>query len=101
MHQTPEVLLAARAAHEANRTYCLQLGDESQPSVGGSAGVAAPVCARWRARKLREGRRYGPEKSAAEKTHPCLVSYHELPEAQRIKDTLFGAAVRGVLSQHA
>lgn len=39
---------------------------------------------------------YGPEKDAIRKTHPCLVGYLSLPEAQRRKDDIFGAVVRAL-----
>lgn len=32
------------------------------------------------------------------RTHPCMVPYDQLPQEQRVKDHLFGAAVRATLS---
>lgn len=39
---------------------------------------------RWMKMELRQGRTYGEEKSQT--THPCLVSWEELPEDQKQKD---------------
>lgn len=47
----------------------------------------------WLDHKVEEGWTYAPDKDAAAKTHPCLVSYDELPEEQKIKDRLFNAIV--------
>jgi hypothetical protein len=40
----------------------------------------------WMACKLKDGWCYGSVKDPSKKTHPCLVSYEELPESQRKKD---------------
>lgn len=40
----------------------------------------------WTRDKLRDGWTYGEVKDADAKTHPCLVPYEDLPEAQRLKD---------------
>ena len=42
----------------------------------------------WSQSRLDAGWVYGEEKDEAIMTHPCLVPYSELPEAQRVKDTL-------------
>ena len=68
--------LAAKTAHEVNRAYCSGLGDHSHVADG------------WV---------YGIVKDPESKTHPCLVPYQDLPAEQRIKDSLFGLTVRGVL----
>ena len=39
-------------------------------------------------------------KNPETKEHPCFVPYDELPEAQKAKDAIFGAVVRGVLAHH-
>ena len=41
---------------------------------------------RWMAAKLGQSWRLGATKDSAAKTHPCLVSYDELPPAEREKD---------------
>lgn len=42
--------------------------------------------ANWCDHKLKEGWTYGLVKDSEDKTHPCLVQYAELPEAQKKKD---------------
>jgi hypothetical protein len=103
----------ARAAHEANRAYCIAIGDTSQPSwddapewqkASARLGVAGAVAGNtpeqshegWLAVKRAEGWRYGPVKDPAAKEHPCFVPYAELPEAQRQKDHVFIAVVRAM-----
>ncbi len=105
---------AARTAHEVNRAYCIGLGDDSQlpwdeaplwqrtSAMAGVKGVIAGNTPReshesWLAEKRATGWQYGVVKDADKKTHPCFCSYDELPPAQRYKDTIFVAAVRGVL----
>lgn len=101
----------ARAAHEANRAYCIALGDASQPpweqapdwqrasamaSVSGALMGNTPEQSHegWMRQKLADGWTYGPTKDPAKKEHPCMVSYAELPPEQRAKDALFLAVVR-------
>lgn len=102
----------ARVAHEINRAYCASLGDDSQPSWGNApdwqkasalAGVdmhlanpdATPENSHesWLAQKTAEGWKYGPEKDAEKKEHPCFLPYAELPPEQKAKDYLFRAVV--------
>lgn len=106
----------ARTAHEANRSYCLSLGDTSQPAWGDAPdwqkqsaieGVryhqknpdAGPSGSHysWMAQKVRDGWQYGPEKDAEKKTHPCMVPYEELPQAQKAKDYVFLGVVHALL----
>ena len=107
---------AAIMAHEANRAYCELLGDESQvPWQNASqnqkdsalAGVTS-IWERpsstpeeshegWLAHKEADGWVYGEVKDEDARTHPCMVDYEDLPESQRLKDSLFGAVVRAVL----
>lgn len=103
----------ARVCHEANRAYCVAIGDHSQvawddapewqrtsaingvllhidhPNLTDSASHDA-----WMAEKVATGWIYGPEKDAEKKTHPCLVPFHDLPREQQVKDALFAAIVR-------
>lgn len=103
----------ARICHEANRAYCMGLGDTSQrrwdeapewqrtsamkgvefiianPNAGPSASHDS-----WLAEKRAAGWKYGPVKDELAKTHPCFVSYDELPAEQRVKDTLFVELVK-------
>lgn len=106
----------AEACHEANRSYCEGLGDDSQlpwedapewqkeSAINGVLHVIANPDAlpsdsheSWLAEKLADGWVYGEEKDAELKTHPCILPYDELPEEQRKKDELFIATVRGCL----
>jgi hypothetical protein len=114
-HPTSPVVLeaAARAAHEANRAYCLALGDTSQPpwddapewqrvsAMKGVEGVWAGNTPRqshegWLAEKVATGWKYGPVKNPEAKEHPCMVAYEELPTSQRVKDHIFVKVVRAV-----
>lgn len=103
----------AMRAHEANRIYCLGLGDHSQDRwaecpdwqresavEGVKATLADPHLTPqgshkgWTEHKLADGWVYGPTKDAEAKTHPCLVPYSELPATQQVKDAIFLAVVR-------
>lgn len=107
------VFSIALVCHEANRAYCLSIGDMSQPrwedaeewqkqsaEKGVEALMADPSLSPeqlhqlWCEEKSRTGWKYGPEKDAGKKEHPCLVPYDQLPEEQRMKDHLFHAVVR-------
>lgn len=103
----------AQAAHEANRAYCLALGDVSQlpwesapdwQKTSARNGVAGALAGNtpeqshesWLAEKAATGWKYGPVKDAEKKEHPCFVPYAELPPEQRAKDELFLSTVRAV-----
>ena len=102
-------------AHEANRTWCAVLGDDSQPAwedapewqrqsaINGvqfhiDNPIAHPIDSHdnWMREKVANGWTYGEVKDPEAKTHPCLRPYHELPEEQRRKDWLFVAVVRAL-----
>lgn len=108
---------AARAAHEANRAWCIAHDDVSQPpwedapdwqrdsAIKGVCGVLAgntprEIHASWWAEKEATGWRYGPVKDPDAKTHPCLVSYDELPPEQKAKDSIFVSVVRAFLEAY-
>lgn len=101
-----EIEACARAAHEANRAYCLATGDTSQQPWGDAPewqrssamnGVVGALQGNtpeqshesWLAEKERTGWKYGPIKDAEKKEHPCFVPYSELPEYQKAKDMIF------------
>lgn len=105
----------ARVCHEVNRAYCQALGDDSQPAWDDAPewqrhsamlGVAmhlgnpdaGPQASHegWMAHKLSEGWVYGEEKDPENKTHPCLVPFHELPVSQQAKDYIFRAVVHAL-----
>lgn len=100
----------ARVVHEANRAYCVTIGDTSQvpwddapewQRKSASEGVQKALDGEgpeelhesWCASKRADGWVYGPEKDPANKLHPCMVPYRALPEEQRLKDHLFRAVV--------
>jgi hypothetical protein len=103
----------AQAAHEANRAYCLAIGDKSQvvweyaphwQRLSALAGVAGVLNGNtpeqshesWMATKSADGWKYGPVKDAVQLTHPCMVPYADLSPAQRAKDALFIATVKAM-----
>jgi hypothetical protein len=109
--QYAEVLCIAVACHENNRLWCIAQGDTSQvpwseaedwqrtSAINGVfyalATGAGPeqLHENWMREKLQTGWLYGPVKDVAEKRHPCIVPYHELPGDQRAKDTIFQSTV--------
>ena len=40
----------------------------------------------WAAQRLAQGWKYGAERNDAEKLHPCLVPYEDLPESEKEYD---------------
>lgn len=103
----------ARAAHEANRAWCLAHGDTSQPSwddapewqrssalkgVEGALSGNTPEesHAGWYAEKVATGWKFGPVKDPEAKEHPCMVPYAMLPPEQRAKDSIFIGTVRAM-----
>lgn len=105
---------AARAAHEANRAYCIALGDASQLPWDEAPEWQRTSCTNgarlvltkdigpreshesWMREKRETGWFYGPVKDPEAKTHPCMLPYEQLPAEQRAKDSIFGAVVRAV-----
>lgn len=111
MDEQTKIEAVARAAHEANRAYCLAFGDTSQPSWEGASeelraskmrGVVTALVGTtppqqheaWMADRRSAGWVFGPTKDVEKKTHPCLVPYEELPRLQQAKDMLFICVVR-------
>lgn len=107
---TEKIEACARAAHEANRSYCLALGDTSQSPWeeapewqrnSAKAGVYGVLKGNgpeqshegWLEEKRRNGWKYGPVKDPAKKEHPCFVPYAELPAEQKKKDHIFVSVV--------
>jgi len=105
----------ARAAHEANRAYCLALGDESQKAwsdadnwqqASARNGVREALDGKspeqlhesWLAEKFATGWKYGPVKDPEKLEHPCCVPYDQLPVAQQAKDRIFRTVVGAVFS---
>lgn len=107
---------AARIAHEVNRAYCVALGDSSllpwdmaphwqrESAMNGVRHILANPNStpeqsheNWLREKILTGWVYGEVKDPEEMTHPCMVPYDQLPLEQRVKDFIFGAAVRSAL----
>jgi len=105
----------AMIVHEANRAYCLAIGDTSQEpwdnaphEIQDSAveGVIyrlanpdttpSELHDNWRKYKELAGWKYGEEKNEFRKTHHCLVDYDDLPEEQKVKDRLFSAIIGAI-----
>jgi len=102
----------ARVCHEANRAYCVALGDFSQLAwedapqwqrdscIDGVrfrlANPDAPIAAshqNWYDHKLADGWKYGAVKDHEKKEHPCMVAFADLPEEQQRKDAIFASIV--------
>ncbi|MFD6638317.1 RyR domain-containing protein [Micromonospora chalcea] len=101
----------ARVCHEANRALqALALDPAPSPAwdeaphwqrasaVDGvrqaqAGAVPEALHEAWCEFKRAEGWTYGPEKDADARTHPCLVPYADLPQAERRKDAVFAAIV--------
>ena len=102
----------AHVVHEANRAYCLSIGDASQPEwseapewqkESARKGVefhllnpeATPENSHeeWLKVKEADGWKYGPVKNPEAKEHPCYLPYIELPIEQRSKDYIFRGIV--------
>lgn len=112
------VLLTARICHEANRAIQLNTGDDNPsakwddaPNAIKASAVEGVVNAMngqtaeelhdsWCDSKVRDGWSYGGVKDFVKKTHPCLVSYNQLPEEQKLKDHVFHAIVTAFQDTH-
>lgn len=116
MKEIPSNVLeaAARAAHEANRAYCIALGDTSQPAwesapdwqrssaINGVRGALIDGNGpresheSWLREKEATGWKYGPVKDPQKKEHPCFVPYEQLPPEQKAKDDVFVTVVTAI-----
>ena len=113
-----EIINIAEVAHEANRAYCRSFGDESQVPWNDAPewqrksaveGVRAVVSdpnktpehshEGWLDHKEADGWVFGEVKDAEKKVHPCMVPYADLPEWQKVKDSLFTVIVKTLLRQ--
>ena len=110
--EAEKIIFIAMACHEANKRWCESNGDETQshwetaeqwqrdsaikgvefrinnPDAGEDSQHNA-----WMADKVADGWVYGETKDFGLKTHPCIVSFGQLPEFQQKKDKLFCAIV--------
>lgn len=102
----------AWVCHEANRAYCIALGDYSQPlwenapewaresAINGVKfhldhpdATDADSHENWLREKLTTGWKCGPVKDPERKEHPCCVPFDQLPIEQQVKDRLFRSIV--------
>lgn len=102
------VVDVARICHEANRAYCVGIGEEHGQAweraeawqrdsaiagvkfrLANPGALASAQHEAWFADKKAQGWVYGPVKDAMQKTHPCMVSWDALPMVQQAKDSLF------------
>jgi hypothetical protein len=105
----------AKVCHEANRAYCLGLGDDTQKPweespewqrnsaiKGVRFHIKNPEASQsashdeWLKLKQSEGWKYGKIKDVEKKTHPCFVPYDKLPKKQQKKDALFSAIIKAL-----
>lgn len=110
-----EVLKIAQFNHEVNRLYCqLFMNDFSQPTWDEAPdwqkesafnGVEFHLVSNrtpqeshesWMKQKVEDGWKYGEVKDPEKKEHPCMVPYDDLPEEQKIKDSLFTMSVEAL-----
>lgn len=109
----------AKVCHEANRAFCQNMGDMSQPSwedapdwqkdsaikgVGfrlhnPNAGHDAMHLS-WMQQKQEEGWVYGEVKDPEAKTHPCMVPFKELPIDEQMKDSLFSSIAESFIQKY-
>lgn len=115
-----EVIECARICHEVNRAYCWSVGDSSHPrwenaSTPHKDGVIADINthvasgltlkpeeehANWLAQMKVDGWKYGPEKDADKKRHPCLVPYKDLTPERKTHYHLFRTVVHAFFARH-
>ena len=108
MHSHHLIESIANIAYEANRVYCMGIGDDSNPCwedaprnirqslidgvlnrIENPDNTPEQNHENWLKFKQRDGWVYGEVKDIEAKTHPCMVPYTELPEEQKIKDQFF------------
>jgi RyR domain len=88
----PEVLARVSAtSYNARMSYKPAPIDTSRVKLSGDILRLTEELARnahelWAQERIAQGWRYGAERNDARKEHPSLVSYEELPEAEKIFD---------------
>jgi RyR domain. len=112
MNQIFYIEQIAKVCHDANKSFCEMIGDNSQVAWEQApewqketmiAGVtfcidnpnALPSANHdsWLKKKEEDGWKYGEIKDPETKTHPCIVPYEKLPIEQQKKNDLFKAIV--------
>ena len=98
----------AKICHEANKAYCVTIGDNTQPSwedapewqkesaINGvrfhclnENTTPADSHNSWLKEKTEQGWSWGEIKDAEKKEHPCFTAYENLPKAEQVKDYIF------------
>lgn len=116
MYTAAEVQRIAKICHVANRAWCQENGDASQPIWECASGearqsaisgvqaildltVTSPEQSHenWVAQKIKDGWKYGEKKNEHKREHPCIVPYRKLSALQQQKDYLFFAIVRSFM----
>ena len=64
-------------------TSSVELPKELKPLVEQMAKNVHEV---WAKTRIEQGWTYGAERNDADKKHPCLISYEQLPEEERVFD---------------
>lgn len=107
----------ARVVHETVRAYARAHTDARMPAWANApkwmkqstreaiifrlTNPDAPPSAQhdqWMAEKKSAGWRRGAVKDGVKKTHPLLVAYEKLPDAERRKDALVAAVIQAVVT---
>lgn len=106
----------AEVCFNVNKSICESIGDYSQANsynesadwvktstitgiefiLANPDSTSESVHEEWCQFKLAEGWVYGEVKDVDLKTHPCLVSYEELPTHQKSKDYVFRSIVNSL-----
>jgi len=105
----------ARVCYEANRAHCMNIGDHSKSTWDLAQkwvkeGLEQAVIEvledpnrppetnheRWMAVKEEAGWKHGPVVAPDLKEHPCMLPYDQLPDSEKIKDSLFLAIVNAL-----
>lgn len=110
----------ARVVHEINRHYNKLLMDREDPHWGelDDADKARRVSLlsetvpdikkisakkmhdMWMAQQEKEGWIYGDNYDAKKKTHPCIVSWTDLPDLEKAKDAMYLAVIKAMTELH-
>jgi hypothetical protein len=112
MDRTRSLSVIARAVHETIRAFQSALGEPEIPpwpdagemqrwtrdAVEFALSNPTPGAQHdaWCASKRRDGWTWGERKDATKKTHPSLVSFDALPEAEKKKDEILISVVQAL-----